>query len=117
MNIPKGFFTVVDVIRNMGLEPTEELALAVEKDMREWYEKVTGHRPLSFTVGTLKQTRDGTTDVMVSACGTHGNDDVVIWNPYGQKWITVRRLREIEGASGDPDELHRRLNREIGAGN
>jgi hypothetical protein len=39
----KKFITVLDVIRDMGLEPTEELVMAVENKMRDYYEHRTGH--------------------------------------------------------------------------
>ena len=42
----KKFITVLDVIRDMGLEPTEELVMAVENKMRDYYERRTGHPPI-----------------------------------------------------------------------
>jgi hypothetical protein len=40
------FITVLDVIREMGLEPTDELVMAVENKMRDFYERITGHPPI-----------------------------------------------------------------------
>jgi hypothetical protein len=40
------FITVLDVIRDMGLEPTEELVMTVENKMRDYYEHRTGHPPI-----------------------------------------------------------------------
>jgi hypothetical protein len=40
------FITVIDVISEMGLEPTYELASQVDKLMQEYYEAQYGHSPI-----------------------------------------------------------------------